>query len=46
MKKNNNLKEALNQVTEAHNLFEKLGMKKYIDESQEMINRIEKKIRK
>ncbi len=28
-----NYKEALNQVAEAHNLFEKLGMKNFIDES-------------
>jgi len=38
--------EALNQINEALLLFEKLGMKKYIDESQEMIVRLEKKIRK
>lgn len=41
-----NYKEALNQVTEAYTLFEKLGMKKFIDESQEMIDRLEKKIGK
>jgi len=41
-----NYKEALNQVTEAHNLFEKPGMKKYIDESQEMKSRLEKNIEK
>ncbi len=44
--KRNNLKEALNLTNEAYNLFEKLGMKKYINESQEMIDRLEKKIKK
>ena len=44
--KQGNFKEALNQVKEAYNLFEKLGMKKYIDESQEMIDRLEKKMKK
>jgi hypothetical protein len=41
-----NFKEALDQVKEAYKLFEKLGMKKYIDESQEIINRLEKKVEK
>ncbi|MCI0496437.1 tetratricopeptide repeat protein, partial [candidate division KSB1 bacterium] len=40
--KQGKVKDALDQVKEAYTLFEKLGMKKYIDESQEMIERLEK----
>ena len=38
--------EALRLATEALVSFQRLGMKKYIDESQEMMARIEKKIEK
>ena len=43
-KKSGNFTEAKNLVNEASILFQKLGMKKYIEEAEEMIERLTKQL--